>query len=89
MPSAPITECKVFGSAQDTGTAGRAINGEEWRDIVDVFLGFFPASVYSNQGILREMNERSSRELGAPLQLSYGKLGGISAGAYRLKNFNM
>ena len=79
----------MFCSAQDTGTGGSTINGEEWRDIVDVFLGFFPGFVYSNQGILREMNERSSRELGAPLQLSYGKQGGLSAGACRLKNFNM
>jgi len=81
VPSAPINECQVFGSAQDTGTAGRAINSDEWRDIVDVFLGFFPAEVYSNRGILREMSDKSLKECSVPLQLTYGKQGRLSDGA--------
>ena len=80
VPSAPINECNVFGSAQDTGTAGRAINSDEWRDIVDIFIAFFPAAVYSNRGLLQTMAERSAKECTAPVHLTYGKQGRISAG---------
>ena len=70
----------MFKSASDLGTLGRLKNKSEFRDITDVFVGFFPAHCYSTNGLLKEMAERSRREHNAPLELTHGKWVGISAG---------